>query len=86
MAEDGRFFVTSVALQNTSLWLHDTSGEREISLEGNAAEPRFTSDGGKRFVPDRKGASELKRILRDPGEVRVANSEIRTLRAPGARL
>ena len=47
MAPDGRSFVTAVALENVSVWLHDARGERQISLEGNAADPKFTPDGKK---------------------------------------
>ena len=47
MAPDGRSFVTAVALENTSVWVHDARGERQISLEGNAADPKFTPDGRK---------------------------------------
>ena len=42
MAPDGRSFVTAVALQNTSLWIHDAGGDRQISLEGNGANPKFS--------------------------------------------
>jgi len=46
MAPDGRSLVTAVALQNVTIWLHDASGERQISsLEGTAITPRFTVDG-----------------------------------------
>jgi Tol biopolymer transport system component len=46
MAPDGRSFVTAVALQNVTIWIHDVSGERQISsLEGTAVTPRFTLDG-----------------------------------------
>ncbi len=46
MAPDGGSFVTAVALQNVSIWLHDANGERQISsLEGTAVTPRFTLDG-----------------------------------------
>ena len=46
MAPDGRSFVTAVALQNSSIWLHDANGQRQISsLEGIAVTPKFTSDG-----------------------------------------
>jgi eukaryotic-like serine/threonine-protein kinase len=46
MAPDGRSLITAVALQNVTIWLHDASGERQISsLEGSAITPRFTPDG-----------------------------------------
>jgi serine/threonine protein kinase/Tol biopolymer transport system component len=73
MAEDGHSFVTSVSLQSGSLWLHNAAGEREISLEGNAAQPAFTPDGGKllyRIV--REPASQFS-FYRDLGEVWVAD-------------
>ena len=73
MAPDGRSLITAVALENTSLWVHDAAGERAISLEGNAAKPRFTPDGKKlcylivRENPNECGA------YRDPGELQAAN-------------
>ena len=86
MAPDGRSFVTAVALQNASIWVHDASGERQISLlEGNAAYPKFTPDGKKlcyRIVKEvprfRNGQRSRRSVGSGPG--------IRTFRAPGARL
>ena len=46
LAPDGRSLVTAVSLQHGAIWLHDASGERQISsLEGTAITPRFTPDG-----------------------------------------
>jgi Tol biopolymer transport system component len=45
MAADGRSLVTAVALRSTSLWLHSGSEERQISLESNAVDAKFTPDG-----------------------------------------
>jgi hypothetical protein len=75
MAQDGRSFVTAVALQNASLWLHDAGGERQISLEGNAADPRFTPDGKKLLYRIVKEPPNEFLFYRDPGEVRVADLE-----------
>jgi eukaryotic-like serine/threonine-protein kinase len=48
MAPDGRSFVTAVALQHMSIWLHEPAGERQISsLEGTAVNARFTPDGSR---------------------------------------
>jgi Tol biopolymer transport system component len=44
MAPDGSSFVAAVALENVSVWIHDARGERQISLEGNGADPKFTPD------------------------------------------
>jgi eukaryotic-like serine/threonine-protein kinase len=45
MAPDGRSLVTAVALRNSSLWLSKSGLERQISIEGNAVDARFTRDG-----------------------------------------
>jgi len=75
MAPDGRSFVTAVALQNTSLWVHDAKGERQISLEGNAANPQFTPDGKKLcYLIVREAPNEFA-FYRDPGELRIADLE-----------
>jgi hypothetical protein len=45
IAPDGRSFVTSVGLQQGAVWLHDSRGDRQLSIEGYAANPTFTTDG-----------------------------------------
>jgi serine/threonine protein kinase len=47
MSPDGRSFVTSVGVRQSPVWLHDARGERQISLEGYAYDPKFTPDGKK---------------------------------------
>ena len=74
MAPDGRSFVTAAALQNVSIWLHDARGERQISsLEGIAANPKFTPDGKKLCYAIVKGAPTP--FSPQPGEVWVADVE-----------
>jgi WD40 repeat protein len=60
MAPDGRSFITAVGLTQSSIWLHDGGGDRQISLEGYALAPKFTPDGKRLLYQVRKGAaSEL---------------------------
>jgi serine/threonine protein kinase len=60
MAPDGRSFITAVGLAQSSIWLHDGGGDRQISLEGYAFAPKFTPDGKRLLYLVRKGAaSEL---------------------------
>ncbi len=74
MAPDGHSFVTAVALQNTSLWVHDAKGERQISLEGNAANPKFTPDGKKLcYLIVTEFPNQF--AWRNPGELRIADLE-----------
>src|SRR5207253_5791718 len=57
MAPDGRSFITAVGLKQSSIWLHDAGGDRQISLEGYAFAPKFTPDGKRLLYQVRKGAS-----------------------------
>jgi serine/threonine protein kinase len=60
MAPDGRSFITAVGLKQSSIWLHDGGGDRQISLEGYAYAPQFTPDGKRLLYAVRKGpAAEL---------------------------
>jgi len=49
MAPDGRSFITAVGLNQSSVWVHNPKGDRQVSLEGHAYQPRFAPDG-KRLV------------------------------------
>jgi serine/threonine protein kinase/Tol biopolymer transport system component len=73
MAPDGRSFVTAVSLQGASLWLHDASGDRQISIEGNAAAPVFTADGSKLLYRVVREQPNEFAYYRDLGEVMVAD-------------
>jgi DNA-binding winged helix-turn-helix (wHTH) protein/Tol biopolymer transport system component len=73
VAPDGRSFVTAVAVENNSLWVHDGKGEREISLEGNAHNPKFTPDGKKLCYLIAMKAPNQFAWYRNPGELRVAD-------------
>jgi serine/threonine protein kinase/Tol biopolymer transport system component len=54
---DGRSLLTAVSVMQSSVWIHDSRGERQISLEGQAFHPRFTPDGKKLCYRSRTGAS-----------------------------
>jgi serine/threonine protein kinase len=57
IAPDGRSFVTAVGMKRRSVWVHDPSGERAVSLEGYAVNPTFTPDGKKLVYFVSEGAS-----------------------------
>lgn len=43
----GRSLITAVGVKQSSVWLHDNHGDRQLSLEGVAFDPKFTPDGKK---------------------------------------
>ncbi len=49
MAADGKSFITSVGTRDTTVWLHDKDGDHQISSEGNAVAPSFSSDGTRLY-------------------------------------
>jgi serine/threonine protein kinase len=57
VAPDGRSLLTAVGLSQSSVWAHDSRGDRQISLEGEAYQPRFTPDGKKLLYRIRSGNS-----------------------------
>ena len=45
MSPDGKFVISSVGIRKSAVWLHDSSGERQISPEGSADFPQLSGDG-----------------------------------------
>jgi len=72
MARDGRSFVTAVGVSNVAVWIHTPRGEHQLSLEGNATDPKFTLDGSKIFYRIVKEAPDDLKFTKEPGEVWVA--------------
>ena len=74
MAADGRSFMSAVAIQDMSIWLHDASGERQISpLEAVAVNPKFSGDGKKLCYTIVKEAPTP--FTNRPGEIWVTDLE-----------
>ena len=67
MAPDGRSLITAVGARQSSIWLQDSSGERQVSLEGYSYDPKFTPDGKKMCYRILKGVLPLS----DPSELHV---------------
>ncbi len=57
MAPDGKSFITAVGLKQSSIWVHDSRGERQVSLEGYAYRPKFTPDGKRLLYLVQKSAA-----------------------------
>jgi serine/threonine protein kinase/Tol biopolymer transport system component len=45
MAPDGKSLITSVGTTDSTVWVHDDKGDHQISSEGYAVQPSFSSDG-----------------------------------------
>jgi DNA-binding winged helix-turn-helix (wHTH) protein/Tol biopolymer transport system component len=75
MAPDGRSLVTAVAMQNSSLWVHDAKGTRQILAERNGRNPKFTPDGKSLCYLTVKEATSKFAWFNNPGELRMANLE-----------
>jgi len=58
MAQDGRSFLTSVGTQDSTVWIHDKSGEHQISSEGTTFEGTFSSDEKTLFYLKFSGQSD----------------------------
>jgi eukaryotic-like serine/threonine-protein kinase len=56
-APDGKSFVTSVGESQSSLWIHDSKGERQITFEGYAYLPSFSEDARRLYYLQRSTAN-----------------------------
>jgi eukaryotic-like serine/threonine-protein kinase len=56
-APDGRSFVTSVGEKQSTIWLHNSAGDRQITSEGYAFLPSFSPDGKRLYYLQRSRAS-----------------------------
>jgi len=62
MAPDGKSLVTSVGTQDSTVWIHDKNGDHQISSEGNARSPSFSSDGKSLYFLMINGQSHLSEL------------------------
>ena len=46
-AADGRSFVTSIGIGQSTVWIHDARGDRQVSSEGYGFRPSISPDGKK---------------------------------------
>ena len=57
MARDGKSLLTSVGVSDSTLWVHDAKGDRQLSSEGNAGGSSFSHDGSKLYYLMQSGQS-----------------------------
>ena len=62
MAPDGKSFITSAGSNESTVWLHDSHGEQQISSEGSAETPHFSSDGKKLYYLMTSGRSPAREL------------------------
>src|SRR5262249_18869294 len=63
VAPDGRSVVTAVGLAQSSVWVRDAKGDRQISLEGYAHDPRFITGGNRLLYQVLKSGSPQRNEL-----------------------
>jgi DNA-binding winged helix-turn-helix (wHTH) protein/Tol biopolymer transport system component len=61
---DGRSLLTSVGDYETTLWMHDASGDRQVTSEGQVDSAMFSADGQFVYYLLRRDATAIHRELR----------------------
>jgi serine/threonine protein kinase len=61
VAPDGESLVTSVGASESSVWVHDQQGERQVSSQGYSYSPRYSSDGKRLFYLQTVNSSQVGR-------------------------
>jgi eukaryotic-like serine/threonine-protein kinase len=54
---DGGSLISSIGVRKSSVWIHDASGDRPISQEGAASNPKISADGKRVYYLVEKNAS-----------------------------
>ncbi|HKV25603.1 MAG TPA: protein kinase [Candidatus Acidoferrum sp.] len=74
MARDGRSLITSVGMRQSTLWVRDNKGERQVTSEGYAAYPQFSPDGKRLYyLVRRESVSDQMNAYLVSGELWVAD-------------
>lgn len=72
IAPDGRSFITAVGLRQSTLWIRDEEGNRQVSSEGDAIQPQFSPDGATVYFLRRSTTGVIGRHESDE----VTNTEL----------
>jgi serine/threonine protein kinase len=57
VSPDGKSLITSAGVSQSSIWVHDAAGDRQLTSQGFAILPRLAPGGEKIFYLQRSGAS-----------------------------
>src|SRR5260370_17761701 len=57
MSPDGKSLITAVGTEDSTVWFHDKDGDHQVSSEGNAIAPAFSSDGNSLYFLMTNGQS-----------------------------
>lgn len=64
VAPDGRSIITAIGQRQSAIWIHDEKGDRAISSEGVAFDPRLSADGRRVYFLLRPSANSVTSELR----------------------
>jgi len=67
MSPDGKSLLTSVGVTDSTIWIHDASGDHQLSSEGDAFGTTFSWDGSKLYYRMQSGRSGADLWSRDLG-------------------
>jgi DNA-binding winged helix-turn-helix (wHTH) protein/Tol biopolymer transport system component len=71
VAPDGRSLITSIGMEQSAIWIHDSSGDQQLSTAGQASSPTFSHDARQLYYL-------LRRELPEPtDELLVADLDTR---------
>jgi sugar lactone lactonase YvrE len=62
-AADGRSFLTSIGTRQSTLWVHDSRGDRQVTSDAYAFQPSFSADGRTLYYLVRVGAGGVHQIV-----------------------
>jgi len=74
MAPDGKSLITAVGTEDSTVWFHDKDGDHQVSSEGSAVSPAFSSDGNRLYFLKTNGMTpDYELWVKDLKDGRVEN-------------
>ncbi len=64
MANDGKSFITSVGSRDSTVWIHDEKGDRQLSSEGETYGTTISDDGKRVYFLKRSGEGGVAELWR----------------------
>ena len=76
LAPDGKSLISSVGVRKSSVWMHDAGGERLLSPEGSARDPKFSDDAKRVYYLLRKNTSDQNELWSTERDSGVSHSAL----------
>jgi Tol biopolymer transport system component len=73
---DGRSLITSLGVEQNTVWIHDSQGDRQLTSEGFASSPQLSTDGTRLYYLRRGGSMPSSYAFWEPSGAELWSLEL----------